>query len=511
MVAIFTGAGTGFERGSGSKLGSSGLLGSAGFGRSGEQIFLNAANGNLLISQRDEFLVGRGPDAGVSRTYNSLGNQSDDNGDNWRQSTQRAVSLNGTANSWGSSVTHQLGDGSEIVYYWSGSAYITTEGGGVHDKITWDGSVFRWTDGDTGTVETYAPGGPSPWYRLSTVSDTSGNALTYGYTGDKLTSITTANGETLTYAWSGNHITEVNSGDGTLTRYYYDGYDRLSRVDAELTSGGAVYSTYYSYHGSSKLVATISETDGSYLAIGYDGANRVTSLTQTVAAGDARTTSIAYGADYTVVTDPAGQATTLHYNYAGALTQITAPPASAGAAPQTVTFAYDEDGNLSLVTDPAGQTTSYTHDSWGNVVFATDRLDNITQRVFGPGNKLLIETRPGSGSTRFAYDSANRLVYTVSAEGRVTRNWYDSYGQLYFVSEFPDHRYDLSGLTSDEPLSQSQLDGWCAGLGDTASSQVTYMLFDARGKSDPAPAWLDQQQFCLVQHGGRLHPRILHL
>ncbi|WP_289024778.1 LysM peptidoglycan-binding domain-containing protein [uncultured Sphingomonas sp.] len=481
MVAIFTGAGTGFERGSGSKLGSSGLLGSAGFGRSGEQIFLNAANGNLLISQRDEFLVGRGPDAGVSRTYNSLGNQSDDNGDNWRQSTQRAVSLNGTANSWGSSVTHQLGDGSEIVYYWSGSAYITTEGGGVHDKITWDGSVFRWTDGDTGTVETYAPGGPSPWYRLSTVSDTSGNALTYGYTGDKLTSITTANGETLTYAWSGNHITEVNSGDGTLTRYYYDGYDRLSRVDAELTSGGAVYSTYYSYHGSSKLVATISETDGSYLAIGYDGANRVTSLTQTVAAGDARTTSIAYGADYTVVTDPAGQATTLHYNYAGALTQITAPPASAGAAPQTVTFAYDEDGNLSLVTDPAGQTTSYTHDSWGNVVFATDRLDNITQRVFGPGNKLLIETRPGSGSTRFAYDSANRLVYTVSAEGRVTRNWYDSYGQLYFVSEFPDHRYDLSGLAANQAPSQSQLDGWCAGLGDTASSQVTYMLRDARG------------------------------
>ncbi|MDH4746398.1 hypothetical protein OMP43_20425, partial [Sphingomonas sp. CBMAI 2297] len=481
MVAIFTGAGTGFERGSGSKLGSSGLLGSAGFGRSGEQIFLNAANGNLLISQRDEFLVGRGPDAGVNRTYNSLGNQSDDNGDNWRQSTQRAVSLNGTANSWGSSVTHQLGDGSEIVYYWTGSAYVTTEGGGVHDKITWDGSVFRWTDGDTGTVETYAAGGPSPWYRLSTVSDTSGNTLTYGYTGDKLTSLTTANGETLTYTWSGNHITEVNSGDGTLTRYYYDGYDRLSRVDAELTGGGAVYSTYYSYHGSSKLVATISETDGSYLAIGYDGANRVTSLSQTVAAGNTRTTSIAYGVDYTVVTDPAGQATTLHYNYLGALTQITAPPASAGAAPQTVKFAYDEDGNLTAVTDPAGQTTNYTRDSWGNVLVETDRLDNFTQRLFGPGNKLLIETRLGSGSTRYAYDSANRLVYTVSAEGRVTRNWYNGYGQLYFISEFPDNLYDLSGLTAEEPLSQSQLDSWCTGLGDTSSAVITYLSYDARG------------------------------
>src|SRR5215212_2769436 len=105
MVAIFTGAGTGFERGSGSVLGSGGLLGSSSLGRGGEQLFLNAATGNLLVSQSDEFLVGLGPDATIGRTYNSLGDLSDDNGDNWRQGTQRRiVNLTGTLNTSGSTV-----------------------------------------------------------------------------------------------------------------------------------------------------------------------------------------------------------------------------------------------------------------------------------------------------------------------------------------------------------------------------------------------------------------------
>jgi YD repeat-containing protein len=486
MVAIFTGAGTGLERGSGNVLGSSGLLGSAGFGRSGSQVFLNAANGNLVINRQDEFLVGRGPDAGVARTYNSLGSGTDDNGDNWRQSTQRAVRLNGTANSWGSSVTHRMGDGTEVNYYWGGSSYVVSGGAGVHDKIVIDGAVLRWTDGDTGIVETYENDGVTEWRRLKTVADTSGNAVTYGYTGDKLTSITTANGEQITYSWTGNHITQVNSGDGTLTRYFYDGYDRLNRVDVELTSGGSVYSTSYTYHGSSKLVATISETVGSsdsiaFVSIAYDGDNRVTSLTQTVSSGVTRTTSIVYGEGYASITDPAGQVTTLHYDWTGALTQITAPPASTGAAQQTVNFGYNEDGDLSSVTDALGQFTIYTRDSWGRVVSQTDRLDNTTLRTFNASHKVLTETRLGIGTTRYVYDSLDRLVYVVTPEGRVTRNWYDTAGQLYFINDFPDYLYDLSGFAADETPTQVQLEAWCTSLPESASSQVTQIVYDARG------------------------------
>src|SRR4051812_37006086 len=116
MVAIFTGAGTGFERSSASVLGSQGRLGDAQLGRSGEAVFVNAANGNLLINQRDEFLVGRGPDINIGRTYNSLATLTDDNNDKWRQTTDRRVfGLTGTLNTPGSTVRRVGDDGAEIL------------------------------------------------------------------------------------------------------------------------------------------------------------------------------------------------------------------------------------------------------------------------------------------------------------------------------------------------------------------------------------------------------------
>ena len=88
MVAVFTGLGAGFERSSVAQVGAGGLLGSGAQGRGGDNVSLNAATGNLLISRQDEFLVGRGLDVDISRTYNGLSslNHYDENGDQWRLS-----------------------------------------------------------------------------------------------------------------------------------------------------------------------------------------------------------------------------------------------------------------------------------------------------------------------------------------------------------------------------------------------------------------------------------------
>ena len=146
MVGFVTGSGLGLERSSAFVLGSRGMSGSAATGRAAENLFVNAATGNLVIQNRDEFLIGLGLDATVSRTYNSLGTMTDENGDNWRQSNHKNVSgLTGTLNTAGSTITRTDWDGSATVFTYDAArgAYVSKDGAGAYDTIV--GTTATWT------------------------------------------------------------------------------------------------------------------------------------------------------------------------------------------------------------------------------------------------------------------------------------------------------------------------------------------------------------------------------
>lgn len=518
MVAIFTGAGTGFERGSGNVVGAAGLLGSAAQGRGGDNLFFNAANGNLLISRQDEFLVGRGPDVGISRTYNSLGDMTDDNQDNWRHSYDRRVfGLTGILNTAGSTIKRRSGDGSEITYTWNDNraAYFATEGAGAYDELSFAGGTnkWTWTDGDSQVTEVYGASG-SDW-RIESQSDTSGNSLTFSYNNDgRLTRVTTANDEYTQLGWSGNNLTEIavyGTGSNNLlltrTRYVYDGSNRLITVTVDKSpsdssvADGKSYVTTYTYHtgGNGRQVATITQTDGSSVAFDYDTAGRIETITQTVANGVARTTEISYLTEvednvtkkYTEILT-AGLKTRLDYDENNFLTKVTSPAPADGVAAQTVKFGYNAKGDLTSVTDAAGQVTSYTHDGNGNVVSVEDRLDNLITRKYGDKNELLWETRTGVGQTpgdpslraRFVYDDDNRLVATISAEGRVTRFNYDGYGQLLSTQTVTATAFDVGGLGLVDVVPWTQVRDWYRDLTDKSQVMLTVREYDARGNLD---------------------------
>ena len=285
MVAIFTGLGSGFARGSGGALGSAGILGSGLQGRGGEGVSVNAATGNLVLSRQDEFLVGRGLDAGIARTYNSQGQTGDrDNNDGWQQSsTQRVLGLTGTLNTAGSTVQRLGSDGAVVTYAWGTrggvSAYWTTAGSGAHDKLVKSGADWVWTDGESRVTETYAVTAASAAeWRLINRKDTDNNTLTFSNLagGDLLDKVTTANGEWLQYTWSGNTVTKITTGlaSKTLSRTWYDyAGGRLSQVRVDLTpddntspTAAQSYWTQYTYDTSGRVTRVL-QKDGSQFTI----------------------------------------------------------------------------------------------------------------------------------------------------------------------------------------------------------------------------------------------------
>lgn len=492
MTAIFTGLGSGFARSSAVSLGSAGLIGSGSIGRGGDTVSVNAATGNLLVSQQDEFLAGRGLDVGISRTYNSLAELADgDNGDNWQMSTMRRVFFDAATNT----VTRQSGDGSAVTYTAFGTDYRSTDGDGAHDILTKVGANWVWRDGSSQTSETYAeyPAG-SNQFRITHQTDTDNFSLSFTYVGDLLDKVTTANGEWVQYSWSGTNLSKLVTGAGgtTLTRTWYEySANRLSRVRVDLTpadnaapTDAQSYWTAYGYDAAGR-VNLITQKDGSQAAIVYDGSGRVSSVTQTAAAGNTRVTSLVYGANYTNVTGPDGQVTRLDYDAAKQLTKITAPPAFTGAAAQVAQFAYDTSGNLINTTAPGGGVTTYLYNATGTVQKVTSPDGKTVESWYDTGNRLIKTLTYGSYAAsanvaqyaRYAYDSEGHLRYSVSAEGGVTEYRYTAHGLLSTAIEYPENLYAIGSGNIDE----ASMDAWRDAIVDRSSTKITTYTYDVRG------------------------------
>jgi len=365
MVAVFTGLGAGFQRSSATQL-PGGLLGSGTQGRGGENISVNAATGNLVIASRqDEFLVSRGLDVGVSRTYNSLG-ALDDNGDYWRQSTDRRIrGLTGTANTNGSTVKRISADGSEVTYTYHSTylgidlngnsvtgSYRATDGAGAHNSIVFDGAKWTWSDGDSGNREIYYGAGSL----IKEQIDRDGNKVTFTYNAsNQLHRVTSANGKYIQYNWSGNRIESVtNSADGGLTDYQYDSSGRLNKVV------GDGYWVAYSYHGATNQVKSVTQEDGSRIDFTYDAQGRVYNVNQYPGNNEpVRTTKFRYASNgsYTDVYDPSGVRSILYHDGNEQLTRARIYAPDQGIDYSTY-YTYDGSGNVTTVKDAEGNTTT---------------------------------------------------------------------------------------------------------------------------------------------------------
>ncbi|MDP1776772.1 MAG: RHS repeat protein, partial [Moraxellaceae bacterium] len=277
MVAIVAGNGLGLFNTSLNSLGGAGVFGQGTLGQAGGQGYVNASNGNLILQFNDEQLSGRSQSLLHLRTYNAQGALNDADGDGWRWEGERRLNISGLPGVIGSTVTRTTGDGYQATYTWGLTGYQSAEGSGAHDTIVLAPALLLlpaewvWTDGSTRAVERYDLNG-----RLKSYTNANGQTTTYGYDGSgRLTSVKDSSGQELVMVYNaGGKLQRLDTrttAGGPLTRQVYYAYDtsgRLTSVTTDLTpadnsiADGKVYTTSYTYDGSSFRIASISQSDG---------------------------------------------------------------------------------------------------------------------------------------------------------------------------------------------------------------------------------------------------------
>lgn len=370
MVALVTGNSLGLS------LVSSSANGQSSLGRANEQIYVNTATGNLVVQGSDEYLASVGLDTALIRTYNSQGVMADDNGDNWQLNVAALLNRPTSPNTAGSTVTKRFGDGAQSLYTFDGTKglYVSTDGAGADDTLGYNAATqqWTWTDGDSRRTETYNSTG-----QLINGRDADGNTSTYTYTGVLLTQIRDASGQDTFLDYTGNNLTKIRvvsqGATQTLTRYGYDTSNRLTSVTVDLTptdnavTDNKMYVTTYTYEGTSKRIATITQTDGTKLTFTYDSSGRVKTYTDALS----QTTTLNYtGGTGTAVTANA---------IPGALTNpawsVQSLRESLGVQTSDLQTAFDQNGNGMAVWSTASDVYVSTYTASSNTWSAATVLD----------------------------------------------------------------------------------------------------------------------------------------
>jgi YD repeat-containing protein len=277
------------------------------------------------------------------------------------------------------------------------------------------------------------------------------------------------------YNAHGQPLTIVDP-NGMITKLGYDARLRLTSRNV----GGET--TIYTYDNAGQLTQ-VTLPDTSFLSYTYDAAHRMTGISDNLGNRIAYTLDAMGNRTQEQVFDPTNalaQTRSRVYNNLNELSQ------ELGAQSQTTQYAYDNQGNVTLVTDPLNHATGKQYDALNRLKQVTD--PNLGQTLYAyNGNDRLVsvtdprnlattynydglsnlnsQLSPDTGSTSNTYDAAGNWLTSTDAKGQVTTRTYDALNRITSVTFFDGSKqnyvYDLNTnglgrLTSITELNPAQ-------------------------------------------------------
>ncbi len=303
----------------------------------------------------------------------------------------------------------------------------------------------------------------------------------------QLHTVTNALGQTTTYATynaTGQPLT-IEDANGVTTTLAYDARQRLTSRSV----AGEVTSFEYWPTG---LLKKVTLPDASSVTYAYDNAHRLTGITDsednyivyTLDAAGNRTQEQAFDA-----TNNLARTRSRVFNTLSRLTQ------ELGAANQSTTYSYDNNGNLTSVTDPVNHATQYQYDPLNRLALLIDPALQNTAYGYDAQDNLTSVTDPKTLTTSYAYNGLGDLTQLTSPDTGVTQYAHDAAGNLDLATdarnEAGDYSYDALGRVTQIQYSDQtqsfQYDQGANGKGHLtqvtdASGNTTYS-YNALGRT----------------------------
>lgn len=343
--------------------------------------------------------------------------------------------------------------------------------------------------GDAVSINYQTASMSNDYKRISTVSMGSGSyyqAMTFNYSGDKLSSVTDPLGRTVEFYYSGNKLHEYTDARNHTTTFNYGNHE----LDANLLTSVVMPegNTVYNNYERNKLRSTRTGTSTAHATTIQHNINPQSNIYESVVT-EPNTTSnqnvithyvmnehgkvthvydncnvdITYhyaNSTHTtlpssVVNNKTGVTTSYTYTLAGKVGTITE---AAGGLTRTETYDYNSYNDLISYTDANNHTTTYSYVNNGHLRSITDASGRTTQYNTNSHGYVTSMTTPSGVVTEYDY-TPRGMLHEVSVAGRSITYTYDAAGRMHNLTDQNSHTTTYTYDENDNVTSVQDANG----------------------------------------------------
>lgn len=418
---------------------------------------VNVFNGNMVVSETDVTLPGRGIPIAISRTYNARDEEVSTVGKRWKLN----VGMNIQYIADDESIVKLIeGDGSELYFGFKqldvNQNKIYTSPTGIHSVLIKDYTqgVFILEE-KSGTKYYFTTDG-----RLDKIVDNDGNITDVFYNGDTtINRIQDPSGRTVNFSYVSGKLDTISGNDIATVNYTYVG-DTLTKVDIKKTSGEVLDSIQYGY--SADGYHNLNEITDKYntkteIAYSYTAelGRRIYSIKKPLTMNGVVTyplTTYTYQDSgtgiITTVTNPEGNITEYTTNYYGNVEKVIQDK---GGLNITAQYAWDQQFNIIKVIDPKGKYSVASYTDKGDVARIVNPVNDISNKNFNSNHDLVQSVGFAGESTKHYYDESRNITGKVDSAYSTTVFNYNNKGHIVSASNpigIGENRIPNSGFES---------------------------------------------------------------